>query len=91
MPSGYFAPTAKRTPQLLPFCHPIALTGAAVTLEPDPAVGTIRVEATVRATDGTGALQAAGRQGTVPSGDAVPAGAAPTANRKTLTIWPDER
>src|SRR6184192_2875858 len=33
---------AKRTPELLPFCHPIALTGAAVTLEPNPAAGTIR-------------------------------------------------
>jgi cyclic pyranopterin phosphate synthase len=45
---------AKRTPDLLPFCHPIALTGAEVTLDPDPAAGTIRVEATVRATDRTG-------------------------------------
>jgi cyclic pyranopterin phosphate synthase len=45
---------AKRTPDLLPFCHPIALTGASVTLEPDPASGAIRVEATVRAIDRTG-------------------------------------
>jgi cyclic pyranopterin phosphate synthase len=45
---------AKRTPDLLPFCHPVALTGAAVRLEPRPDVGTIRVEATVRATDRTG-------------------------------------
>jgi cyclic pyranopterin phosphate synthase len=45
---------AKRTPDLLPFCHPVALTGAEVSLEPDPAAGTIRVEATVRATDRTG-------------------------------------
>jgi cyclic pyranopterin phosphate synthase len=45
---------AKRTPELLPFCHPVALTGAEVTLDPDPDGGTIRVEATVRATDRTG-------------------------------------
>ena len=45
---------AKRTPDLLPFCHPVALTGASVVLEPDPQAGTIRVEATVRAHDRTG-------------------------------------
>ena len=45
---------AKRTPELLPFCHPIALTGAGVILEPDAVKGTIRVEATVRANDRTG-------------------------------------
>ena len=27
---------AKRTSELLPFCHPIAITGASVTLTPDP-------------------------------------------------------
>ena len=45
---------AKRTPDLLPFCHPIALTGAQVKLEPDPDGGTIRIVATVRANDRTG-------------------------------------
>jgi cyclic pyranopterin monophosphate synthase len=45
---------AKRTPDLLPFCHPIALTGATVTLEPDVSSGVIRVQATVRANDRTG-------------------------------------
>jgi cyclic pyranopterin monophosphate synthase len=45
---------AKRTPELLPFCHPIAITGATVELDPDPAAGTIRVRATVRANDRTG-------------------------------------
>ena len=45
---------AKRTPDLLPFCHPIALTGASVHLEPDRSTGVIRVEATVRANDRTG-------------------------------------
>jgi cyclic pyranopterin phosphate synthase len=45
---------AKRTPELLPFCHPIAITGAIVVLEPDVDAGTIRVEATVKANDRTG-------------------------------------
>ena len=31
----------KRTPDLLPFCHPIAITGAEVTVEPAPGEGTI--------------------------------------------------
>jgi cyclic pyranopterin phosphate synthase len=45
---------AKRTPELLPFCHPIAITGATIELDPDPAAGTIRIRATVRANDRTG-------------------------------------
>jgi cyclic pyranopterin phosphate synthase len=45
---------AKRTPELLPFCHPVALTGASVVVEPDRSSGVIRVEATVRANDRTG-------------------------------------
>jgi cyclic pyranopterin monophosphate synthase len=45
---------AKRTPELLPFCHPIALTGASVVVQPDAATGVIRVEATVKANDRTG-------------------------------------
>jgi cyclic pyranopterin monophosphate synthase len=45
---------AKRTPDLLPFCHPIALTGASIGVEPDEAAGSIRVEATVKALDRTG-------------------------------------
>jgi len=44
----------KRTPDLLPFCHPIAVTGAEVLVEPDERKGTIRVQATVRAHDRTG-------------------------------------
>ena len=44
----------KRTPDLLPFCHPIAVTGAEVRVEPDEATGTIRVETLVRARDRTG-------------------------------------
>jgi cyclic pyranopterin phosphate synthase len=45
---------AKRTPELLPYCHPIALTGATVLVEPDQAAGTVRVETTVSAADRTG-------------------------------------
>ena len=44
----------KRTPDLLPFCHPIAVTGAEVVVEPDPESGSIAVRTTVRATDRTG-------------------------------------
>jgi cyclic pyranopterin phosphate synthase len=44
----------KRTPDLLPFCHPIAVTGAEVLVEPDQAAGKIRVQTTVRAKDRTG-------------------------------------
>ncbi len=45
---------AKRTPDLLPFCHPIAITGAEVTAEADAGTGTIHVAARVRAADRTG-------------------------------------
>jgi cyclic pyranopterin phosphate synthase len=44
----------KRTPDLLPFCHPIAVTGAEVAVEPEPEAGRIRVQVTVRASDRTG-------------------------------------
>jgi cyclic pyranopterin monophosphate synthase len=44
----------KRTPDLLPFCHPVAVTGAEVLVEPDERNGTIRVQTTVRAHDRTG-------------------------------------
>jgi cyclic pyranopterin phosphate synthase len=44
----------KRTPELLPFCHPISVTGAELDIEPDPAAGRIVVRATVRARDRTG-------------------------------------
>ena len=45
---------AKRTAELLPFCHPIAITGASVTLEPDPAAGRIHIRSTITANDRTG-------------------------------------
>jgi len=43
---------AKRTPDLVPLCHPIALSGVVVELEADGAE--VRVRATVRTTDRTG-------------------------------------
>lgn len=47
------AMAVKRTPDLLPFTHPVAITGAEIVVEPDTA-GTIHVRATVRAVDRTG-------------------------------------
>ena len=44
----------KRTPELLPFCHPVAVTGAEVTVQADPQEGAVRIRATVRALDRTG-------------------------------------
>ena len=44
----------KETPRLLPHCHPIRVTGADVSVEPDEAAGRIRVQTTVRAFDRTG-------------------------------------
>jgi cyclic pyranopterin monophosphate synthase len=43
---------AKRTPDLVPLCHPIALSGVTVDLELD--VDRVHVRATVRTTDRTG-------------------------------------
>jgi cyclic pyranopterin monophosphate synthase len=43
---------AKRTPDLVPLCHPIALSGVTVDLEPELAA--VRIRATVRTTDRTG-------------------------------------
>jgi len=34
----------KQTPALLPHCHPIRVTGADVTVEPDEAAGRLRVD-----------------------------------------------
>jgi cyclic pyranopterin monophosphate synthase len=44
----------KRTPDLLPHCHPLRITGADVIVEPDRTSGRIRVATTVRAHDRTG-------------------------------------
>ncbi len=43
---------AKRTPDLIPLCHPIALSGVTVDLETD--VDRVHIRATVRTTDRTG-------------------------------------
>src|SRR5512136_3314906 len=43
---------AKRTPDIVPLCHPIALSGAEVEAVPRP--GGVEVTATVRTTDRTG-------------------------------------
>jgi cyclic pyranopterin phosphate synthase len=43
---------AKRTPDLVPLCHPIALSGVEVSAEPGP--GGVEVTATVRTVDRTG-------------------------------------
>ena len=43
---------AKRTPDLVPLCHPLALTGVAVDL--DPTGSDVQITATVRTTDRTG-------------------------------------
>lgn len=45
---------AKRTADLLPFCHPVAITGAEVEVHAHPGDGLVRIRATVRATDRTG-------------------------------------
>jgi cyclic pyranopterin monophosphate synthase len=45
---------AKRTPELVPLCHPVRTTRAAVDLELDAAAGEVRVRATVEAIDRTG-------------------------------------
>ena len=45
---------AKRTPDLIPMCHPLMLTGIDVTLTPNEARPGIEIEATVRTTGKTG-------------------------------------
>ena len=45
---------AKRTPELIPLCHPLLLTSVAVTLTLDPALPGVRVQATVSLTGRTG-------------------------------------
>ena len=55
---------AKRTPELIPLCHPLRLTRVEVSFEARPARGELAVEARVRTVDKTGvemeALTAAG-------------------------------
>ncbi|MGH7434441.1 MAG: cyclic pyranopterin monophosphate synthase MoaC [Polyangiaceae bacterium] len=45
---------AKKTSELIPLCHPVQTTRAAVSFEPDMVNGRIRVTATIEAVDRTG-------------------------------------
>ncbi|MEL7081336.1 MAG: cyclic pyranopterin monophosphate synthase MoaC [Pseudomonadota bacterium] len=45
---------AKRTPDLIPLCHPLPVTKVAVELAPDVDLPGIRIEATVKTTGQTG-------------------------------------
>ena len=45
---------AKRTPELIPLSHPIAVHHAGIDFSPDPESGTIAVVATIRAFERTG-------------------------------------
>jgi cyclic pyranopterin monophosphate synthase len=45
---------AKRTAELIPLCHPLALTDLVVTVTPDRAAGGLRVRAEAATTDRTG-------------------------------------
>lgn len=45
---------AKRTPDLIPLCHPVAVTGVDVEIAPDPELPGLRVTATVRSSGQTG-------------------------------------
>lgn len=45
---------AKRTSDLIPLCHPLAITHAHVDLEADPATSTVRCSATVKSFGQTG-------------------------------------
>ena len=45
---------AKKTPELIPLSHPLAIHHAAIEFKPDRIKGTVTVEATVRAFERTG-------------------------------------
>ncbi len=45
---------AKRTPQLIPLCHPISISHVAVDAELDETLHRVLLEATVRCRDATG-------------------------------------
>jgi cyclic pyranopterin phosphate synthase len=45
---------AKKTPDLIPMCHPLNITHVAVDFFPDEAKASIRIQASVRAMDQTG-------------------------------------
>lgn len=45
---------AKKTPELIPLCHPLPITKVAVELTPQPDLPGLRIEATVKTTGQTG-------------------------------------
>jgi len=45
---------AKKTPDLIPLCHPLLLTSVAVDFTPFPAAGRVEIRATVKLTGTTG-------------------------------------
>ena len=45
---------AKRTPDLIPLCHPLPISGIEIALEADASTPSIEIEATVRTTAQTG-------------------------------------
>lgn len=45
---------AKQCSNLIPLCHPLALSSVSVTLEPDPTLPGVRINATCRLTGQTG-------------------------------------
>lgn len=45
---------AKKTPELIPLCHPLPLTKVTVDFEPDSAASCVRIEAEARTTGQTG-------------------------------------
>jgi len=45
---------AKRTPDLIPMCHPLPISGVSMTFSLAPEVGRLEIQATVRVTSRTG-------------------------------------
>ena len=45
---------AKKTSDLIPLCHPLAITKVALDLTPDPSLAGVRITATVKTTGQTG-------------------------------------
>src|SRR5258708_430376 len=50
---------AQRTPDLIPLCHPLPISGVDMTFDLDPAQGSLEIRATVRVTGRTGVVMEA--------------------------------